>query len=300
MSPEGKNSKVRELISAIGAENRLTVLQLLESQELTIPQIRRGLAKLGEKKPYITVNRYMDSLRELGLVESSTDGHFYLTIKGLCIRDSILELERRLKTLDKLESLQRYSIKGLPHVFRANITLLEKATHIEDPFTLCSEMEKSIILSEHSIHLICSQYSKSLSDAIITKAIGGTVSKIKIIKDKWQLGSAIDCVKQILSSIPEPEKDDLMDKLLFRVYHEIIPLCLLLCDDKKVFISFPPRYGSHPSFQSGYVSEDKELINYGREIFRYYWNRLECLKIVSFASISQPHSERAAGGDGDL
>ncbi len=271
------NTHLRELINALGGENRLEVLRLLESEMMSIPQIRRELAKMGKKKPYITVNRYLDVLQELGLVENFGDGRYYLTIKGICTLDTITELENKLEALEKLESLKKYSLSRLPQALRHDITLLENSDYISDPFTLCSEMEKSIILAENTLHLICSDYSKSLLDTMITKMAGGTVSEVKIIKDKWNLSSAIEHIRGAVEKM-EMEGES-RSRLMVRIYPEIMPVCLLICDRRKVFMSFQPMNEQKPSFQSGYVSDEKEVIEYGLRIFEHYWDRLACLRI---------------------
>jgi len=122
-------------IKELGLENRVPILQKLLGEDKSLPEIRKELKNEGVNKPYITVSRYLESLRAVGLVEKEK-GVFTLSPSGQLTLSFLEHYGKNLKIIQDYRGFFSSHSLSLPWCVSENLFMLEEAELWEDSLSL--------------------------------------------------------------------------------------------------------------------------------------------------------------------
>ncbi len=219
------------IIKELGRENRVLILENLKDYK-NASEIKKVLKSNGISKPYITISRYIESLKSAGLIEKDK-GVFRLTSIGQLTVIFIKKFNNHLNIITKhKEFFDRHSLLALPDTFYNNFHLLEKGKLIEDPL--------------------------SLSIIILEKLKKAKKTKIAVPKVEKELFNYIKKIKDI-EIISDKNIDNKSGVLLG----------VMIVDKSFACLFFPYMDGSL-DMTSAFVSSDIEFIEWAERIFQSY------------------------------
>ncbi len=262
-----------KILRAVGLENRLDILHMLMNGAATVSEVKANLKKNGVSKPNITVSRYLENLKDVGLL-SKMGGKFHLSIVGRLLLIYFDEAEEKLDAISKFGGHLKHPIDYLPEEFVKRMDVLQHARVLSDQYAIVTETFKGLERAEESVSiLVGNTISQEYTIASFKKILGGI--KERVITDAGVVDQDTEVYRDTTKKLKL--KDEEIRKLKanhsLRAYGNLT-LRIMVVDDKMAGISLPES-GRQDLIVPSFQSENKEFIAWVRDIFEWHWQKAE-------------------------
>jgi predicted transcriptional regulator len=268
--------KFERVLKEVGLENRLDILHMLRENPATVSDMRSILRKKGISKPYITVNRYLENLKNVGLL-CEKDGTFHLSLVGRLLLGYFDEAEEKIKAINKFSTHLQHPIDYLPGEFLKKLDVLQYGRVLTDQYSITLETLLGLEMAEKEVLVIAGNtVSPEYTIAAFKRSLGGI--KERIINDTSIVEQDIAVYKDLIRRLGLSDKDvkKIKENRRLRIYPGLT-LRVMIIDDKMAGIALPES-GRMDMITPAFQSENKEFIAWVKDIFEWYWERADLVE----------------------
>ncbi len=263
--------KLKEILKEMSLENRIEILEILEKSPLTISKLRAELRKVGISKPYTTISRYVEKLKNLNLVHE-INGKLYLTSIGRLILIYLKSLDKKTKIMEKFSNYLVHSLRYLPDEIFVDIHVLKHARVLTDHYVIAFETLVSLQNVKNRLLLASgSTISPSFLKMNLVNQLKGIYAKV-IIDEKIvekEIESYYKAFKEL--KLSRRDIDVIKKNREVRVYKNL-PIRIMITDNAMAGISLPFPDAEDPITPS-FQSTSKEFVRWVERIFNWFWER---------------------------
>jgi predicted transcriptional regulator len=250
------------LLFEVSNEDRLRILLQLDQEGMTITRLSEELDMTTQES-----SRHVARLTKVGLTEKKVDGFQHLTAYGKLVLTHLPALQFISKHRDYFTS---HSLTHLPIEFKSRVGELADSTYTDDVLVFFHNVAMTIQRAEEHIWLILDQFIMS-HVAYAKDAIERHVNMKTIEPREWIAPVEFYRIREKDEEwvAPARQKGLLQNKTLEKI--EIY----LFITEKEAAFAFPVLDGSFD--HRGFISKNKQVIKWCRDMFNYYWERAEPL-----------------------
>jgi len=265
--------EIERVLREVGLENRLDILRMLKENPATVSDIRGSLRKKGISKPYITVSRYLENLKNARFL-CEKDGRFHLTLVGRLLLSYLDEAQEKLEAMEGFWDHLQHPIDYLPEEFLRRLDVLRHGRVLTDQYSITLETLLGLEMAEKEVLVIAGNtVSPEYTIAAFKRSLGGI--KERIINDTSIVEQDIAVYKDLIRRLGLSDKDvkKIKENRRLRIYSGLT-LRVMIIDDKMAGIALPES-GRADMITPAFQSENREFIAWVKDIFEWYWERAE-------------------------
>jgi len=264
---------LEEMLRVAGLENRLFILKKLSEKPMSVAEVRSCLRGEGISKPYVTVSRYLNKLKEKGFVVER-DRKFHLTAKARLFMSHIADIEMEFRKLADFDEYLSNPMEYLPESLIRDIHVLGHAEVIRDPYDVMIKTIEELNTAEDYILIVNSRIdSRRFVNLSFRKFLCGL--KARVVVDGAMVKRKVEMYREATRhlELSQEEIGIVKSNLDVRACSDV-HVNIMVVDGKKAGITLPDT-ANRDFLPPSFYSSESDFVGWMERIFEWHWSRAE-------------------------